>query len=75
MCAFERGDGAQGVQQPLRVRGQGGRGGGVHARDGRKLTQCGGVDAGVLADVERLQVQAVGADLQQQRIDQHGCEP
>ena len=31
----------------------------------------GGVDAGVLADVEGLQVQAVGADLEQQRVDEH----
>ena len=30
----------------------------------------GGVDARVLADVERLQVEAVGADLQQQRVDE-----
>ena len=29
------------------------------------------MDAGVLANVESLQVQAVGADLHQQRIDQH----
>ena len=30
----------------------------------------GGMDASVLADVERLQVQAVGADLDEQRVDE-----
>ena len=35
------------------------------------LCDGGGVHLGVLANVERLQVQAVGANLQQQRIDQH----
>ncbi len=34
----------------------------------------GGVDAGVLANVEGLQVKAVGADLQQQRVEQHPGE-
>ena len=38
---------------------------------GGDLGDGGGVDAGVLADVERLQVQAVGADLHQQRVDEH----
>ncbi len=35
----------------------------------RDLCDGGGVDARVLANVERLQMQAVGADLEQQRID------
>ncbi len=38
---------------------------------GGDLGDGGGVDAGVLADVEGLEVQAVGADLDQQRIDEH----
>ncbi len=38
---------------------------------GRDLGDGGGVEAGVLADVERLEMKAVGADLDQQRIDQH----
>ena len=39
-----------------------------------ELGHGGGVDAGVLADVERLQMQAVGAGFEEQRIDQQSCE-
>ncbi len=35
------------------------------------LGDGGGVDAGVLADVECLEVQAVGADLHEERVDEH----
>ena len=38
------------------------------------LGDGGGVDAGVLADVERLEVEAVGADLEQERVDEHAGE-
>ena len=35
-----------------------------------RLLQRGGVDAGVLADVERVQMEAEGAHLQDERIDE-----
>ncbi len=39
-----------------------------------ELGECGGVDAGVLADVEGLEVQAVGADFEQEGVDQERGE-
>ncbi len=42
---------------------------------GGELFECGGVDAGVLADVEGLKVQAVGADFEQERVEKKLGEP
>ena len=84
--ALQFGDGAEGVEDFAGLRGEGGRKGevvGGFFQDAWGLGQLGdggGVDARVLADVQRLQVQAVGADLKQQRVDEqpargggHGC--
>ena len=66
--ALELGDGAEGIERfdGLRAEGRDLRAGGGCG----ELVERGGVDARVLADIERLQVQAVGADLEQQRVDE-----
>ena len=75
--AFELRDGAEGGEDLGGLGGERGRelevGGVVRGAGGlRELGDGGGVDAGVLADVERLQVEAVGADFEQERVDV-GC--
>ena len=71
---FDFGDDAEGVEDArrrLRREAAGKRG-----RDGVAdgFLQCRGVDAGVLADVERVQMEAEGAHLQDQRIDERARE-
>ncbi len=71
--ALQLGDGAEGVEDLAGLRGERG---GKFEFIGRRRTgglgqfgDSGGVDARVLADVEGLQMEAVGARLQKQRVD------
>ncbi len=72
---LEFGDGAEGVEDFGGLVTQGGRQSerliGLDGSPGRDLGDGGGVDAGVLTDIERLQMEAVGADLHQERVDEH----
>ena len=76
VVALERGDGAEGSHHLSGLGSERGREferpGAVGGRlPGGYLRDGGGVHVRVLADVQRLQVQAVGTDLQQQGVDQH----
>ena len=69
---LEFGDGAEGVEDFGGLRSE--SGGEVSCAGvggcGGDLSDGGGVDAGVLADVEGLEVEAVGADLEEERVDE-----
>ncbi len=67
------GDGAEGVENLGSLRREGGGKFEVGSiwLPCRELGDGGGVDAGVLADVQRLQVQTIRADLHHEWIDEH----